>query len=269
MGSMLGSQRAIAGNSCLVLSKASLGKALGMVLEALVQDNRFLRCRQVPLERLPLLSSGAERLLLKLQAVTAVRGHRILSPQEAVAWIRRGTNGENAGKRSEKNQQVKDAVRNQIRKSLNNLESPFWKPKVEKAHRTPPPPPVSFSSDASRSEARWPLARDATCFSNLRFWPLADGIIATDAQTWPHENFEPVSRGAWASEQGQGFVLAFSSHVDVCVCVCVVCVCVSQVCLFFGGKNPQNGGPREKRRSFTPRVFFGPKFQQNSLDVLV
>ncbi|CAJ1452869.1 unnamed protein product, partial [Effrenium voratum] len=83
----------------------------------------FLLRKKVPLERLPLLSSGAERLLLKLQAVTAVRGHRILSPQEA---------------------------------------------------------------------ARWPPARDAACFSNLRFWPLADGVIATDAQTWPHENFEPV-----------------------------------------------------------------------------
>ncbi len=32
----------------------------------------------------------------------------------------------------------------------------------------------------------------ANCFSNVRLWPLQNLIIATDAQTWPYDGFEPV-----------------------------------------------------------------------------
>ena len=32
----------------------------------------------------------------------------------------------------------------------------------------------------------------ASCFSNVRLWPLQNLIIATDAQTWPYDGFEPV-----------------------------------------------------------------------------
>lgn len=32
----------------------------------------------------------------------------------------------------------------------------------------------------------------ASCFSNVQLWPLQNLIIATDAQTWPYDGFEPV-----------------------------------------------------------------------------